>query len=263
MDYNKFSNYFGLVAHYKFPKWLQNAINSWYVKKFKIDMSEFNPINSYDSLNALFTRKLQAPRPLGDGFVSPSDGLCLECTKGNNLKAYSIKSKEYKIDELLDKSLEDGELDGEFDYLNIYLSPRDYHHYHAPCDMDILSLNYTPGTLFSVAKSALLKHDNLYALNERVVLKARLKNGKLIWMVFVGALNVGKMKFDFEPRIQTNSNLTKALYKYDNLSLKKGEHIGNFDLGSTIVIITQNNAINYTIKKDMILKQAQSIANIC
>lgn len=262
MDYNKFSNYFGLIAHYKFPKLLQNAINNWYVKKFQIDMSEFNPISSYDSLNALFTRGLNYPRTLGDGFVSPSDGLCLECQKGDNLKAYSIKSKSYSIDELLGKSLKKGELDGEFDYLNIYLSPRDYHHYHAPCDMEIISLNYTPGTLFSVAKSALLKHDNLYARNERVVLKARLANDKLIWIVFVGALNVGKMKFDFEPRVSTNSNLSPAFYNYNNLSLKKGEHIGNFELGSTIVIISQNGAINYQIKRDMTLKQAQSIAQI-
>ena len=95
-----------------------------------------------------------------------------------------------------------------------------------------------------------------------MVLKARLANNKLIWMVFVGALNVGKMKFDFEPRVSTNSNLSPAFYNYNNLSLKKGEHIGNFELGSTIVIISQNGAINYQIKRDMTLKQAQSIAQI-
>lgn len=262
MDYNKFSNYFGLVAKYRFPKWLQNIINSWYVKHFKIDMSEFNPVNSYKSLNELFTRSLNSPRELEDGFVSPSDGLCLECLKGNNLRAYSIKSKEYSVDELLGSSLDNGELDGEFDYINIYLSPRDYHHYHAPCDMEILSLCYTPGTLFSVAKSALLKHDNLYARNERVTLKVKLNNGKLAWIVFVGALNVGKMKFDFEPRIKTNSNLAPAFYEYNNLNLKKGQHIGNFELGSTIVIISQNGAINYKIKKDEPLKQGQSIADL-
>ena len=262
MDYNKFSNYFGLVAQYKFPKWLQNIINSWYVKHFKIDMSEFNPISSYNSLNALFTRELNNPRSLDDGFVSPCDGLCLECAKGNNLRAYSIKSKEYSIDELLSKSLKNGELDGEFDYINIYLSPKDYHHYHAPYDIEILSLEYTPGKLFSVAKSALIKHDNLYAQNERVTLKVKLDNGKLAWIVFVGALNVGKMKFDFEPRIKTNANLAPAFYEYNNLNLKKGEHIGNFELGSTIVIISQNGAINYNIKRDEVLKQGQSIAKL-
>lgn len=262
MDYNKFSNYFGLVAHYKFPKWLQNTINNWYVNHFKIDMSEFNPVHSYDSLNALFTRKLKSPRIIGSGIVSPSDGLSLECAKGDNLRAYSIKSREYNIDELLGKSLKIDELSGKFDYLNIYLSPRDYHHYHAPCDIQILSLEYTPGKLFSVANSALLKHNNLYAQNERVTLKIRLQNGKLAWMVFVGALNVGKMKFDFEPRITTNANLSAAFYEYNNLYLKSGEHIGNFELGSTIVIISQNGAINYTIKSDEPLKQGQSIGKL-
>ena len=262
MDYNKFSNYFGLVAHYKFPKWLQNAINCWYISHFKIDMSEFNPAKSYKSLNALFTRELKSPRRLGSGIVSPSDGLSLECQKGDNLRAYSIKSRDYSVDKLLGMSLKAGELDGEFDYLNIYLSPRDYHHYHAPCDMEVLSLEYTPGKLFSVAKSALLKHENLYAQNERVTLKVRLKNNKLAWLVFVGALNVGKMKFDFEPRVCTNANLGAALYEYSDLRLKKGEHIGNFELGSTIVIISQNGAINYTIKSNQPLKQGQSIGQL-
>ncbi|MBR6611387.1 MAG: phosphatidylserine decarboxylase, partial [Campylobacter sp.] len=98
--------------------------------------------------------------------------------------------------------------------------------------------------------------------NERVTLKIRLQNGKLAWMVFVGALNVGKMKFDFEPRITTNANLSAAFYEYNNLYLKSGEHIGNFELGSTIVIISQNGAINYTIKSDEPLKQGQSIGKL-
>lgn len=262
MNYNKFSNYFGLIAHYKFPKWLQTQINCWYVDKFKIDMSEFKKADDYDSLNSLFTRKLLKQRVLEDGFISPSDGLCLEVARGDKLMAYSIKNHYYQVGDLLKNSLANDELEGEFNYLNIYLSPSDYHHYHAPCDMQILSLEYVPGELFSVAKNWLKKVDNLYPKNERVILKAKLENNKIIWLVFVGAWNVGKMKFDFEPRINTNSNLEYCFYKYENLKVKKGEHLGNFELGSTIVLISQNEAIRYDIKADQKIKFGEKIGEL-
>lgn len=262
MDYNKFSNYFGLIAHHKFPKPVQNLINKWYVKKFKIDMSEFDSVDKFDSLNALFTRTLKKQRELEDGFISPSDGVCLECKTGNLNTAYSIKNFSYKIDELLEQSFCKEELQGEFDYLNIYLSPKDYHHYHAPQNLQILNLIYIPGKLFSVAPKWLQKVDNLYSKNERVVIKAKLDNGSFIWIVFVGALNVGKMKFDFEPRINTNANAKSAFYTYDNLNLKKGEHIGNFELGSTIVIISKKGVISYDIKAGDKLKFGCSIGKM-
>ncbi|WP_163280401.1 phosphatidylserine decarboxylase [Campylobacter fetus] len=262
MNYNKFSNYFGLVAHYKFPKTIQNLINSWYIKKFDINMEEFKSADKYNSLNALFTRTLNRQRELEDGFISPSDGTCLECKKGDKQTAYSIKNYSYSVNELLGKSLKAGELESQFEYINIYLSPKDYHHYHSPCDLEIMSLHYIPGKLFSVAKSWLEKVDNLYCKNERVILKAKLNNGKQIWLVFIGAWNVGKMKFDFEPRIDTNIKAKALSYEYSNLNLKKGDHIGNFELGSTIVMISEKNGIEYNVKADDTLKFGKNIGKI-
>lgn len=262
MNYNKFSNYFGLIAEFNFPKWIQNTINKLYVWKFDIDLKEFDDIKKFDSLNALFTRKLLKNRILSDGFISPCDGLCLECRSSNNHEIFSIKNHTYNVNELLSKTLNKDELQGNFEYVNIYLSPRDYHHYHAPCDLKILSLYYKPGKLFSVAPKWLKKVENLYCKNERVIIKARLENKKILWIVFVGALNVGKMKFDFEPRITTNANLEESFYEYSNLNIEKGDHIGNFELGSTIVLITQDKAISYLCKANDRLKFGNKIANI-
>lgn len=260
MNYNKFSNYFGLVADYKFPNFIQKAINKWYVSKFKIDMSEFNEATSYKSLNELFTRNLIKDREFDtdeNTIISPSDGLCLECGKVVDNQAISVKNHTYKVDELL----LDCHLQSELNYANIYLAPKDYHHYHAPCDMEILEALYIPGELFSVAKSWLMKVDNLYAKNERVVLKCRARNNIFIWLVFVGAWNVGKMKFSFDERIKTNANLGKNLYRYQNLHIKKGQRLGNFELGSTILIFTQNG-IELNLKADDELKFGQSIGKI-
>lgn len=262
MDYNKFSNYFGMVAHYKFPKFIQKQINSWYVKKFNIDMSEFDDPDSFDSLNALFTRTLKKQRILGDGFISPSDGVVFECGTSENLQAISIKNKTYNIDELLENSFCKNELKDGLDYVNIYLSPKDYHHYHAPYDMQILSAHYIKGELFSVAKKYLYKIDNLYAKNERVIIRAKLPNHKLMWMIFVGALNVGKINLSFEKRIKTNAKFGNASYDYNQLYVKKGDRLGNFELGSTIVMISQKNCLKYQINKNDLVKFGDRIGKL-
>lgn len=293
------SRIFGVIAAVKFPKFIQNFINRKYVEFFKIDMSEFDPPQSYASLNALFTRRLLRPREIAadeTAFISPSDGVIFESGCCADLQAFSVKGCEYSLSELLGctftasesggsvKNLDDAAdaaqakiMDGEsganysasgvraeiysdesgasretsaigvqgdvnLSYANIYLSPRDYHHYHAPCDLSVLQALYIPADLYSVAKKFLLKIPNLYAKNERVILKCKMRNGGILWMVFVGALNVGKMRFDFDARIQTNAcaSRSEALYEYENLNFKKGDHLGNFELGSTIVLVAQS-----------------------
>ena len=90
-----------------------------------------------------------------------------------------------------------------------------------------------------------------------------MKNGKKLWLVFVGALNVGKMKFCFDERIQTNAmaNFTQ-IYEYENLHVKKGERLGNFELGSTIVILSEKDAIEYNLFENKELKFAEAIGRI-
>lgn len=238
------STIFGKFANYKFPKSIQNFINKKYVEAFEIDMSEFKSYDRYDSLNALFTRHLVKPRCIDSAsLISPSDGLILENGISSEGKAMSIKGKSYEICALLgEKTMPD------VNYANIYLSPRDYHHYHAPCDIKILEARYFSAKFYSVAPKVLQKIPNLYAKNERVVLKCELKNSKILWLVFVGALNVGKIKFDFDERIKTNAKQGDAVYKYENLEYKKGEHLGNFELGSTILLLAENEALKFSIK---------------
>lgn len=323
------SRIFGVIAAVKFPKFIQNFINRKYVEFFKIDMSEFDPPQSYASLNALFTRRLLRPREIATdetAFISPSDGVIFESGTCADLRAFSVKGCEYSLSELLGRTfaasesggadtrhdiknlndaadaaqakIMDGESgatyaasgvraeiysnksgasretsaedaqDGEntsgvnLSYANIYLSPRDYHHYHAPCDLSVLQALYIPADLYSVAKKFLLKIPNLYAKNERVILKCKMRNDGILWMVFVGALNVGKMRFDFDARIQTNAcaSRAEALYEYENLDFKKGDHLGNFELGSTIVLVAQSEFLKFETPANMSVKFGQKIA---
>ena len=128
----------------------------------------------------------------------------------------------------------------------------------------MLQALYIPADLYSVAKKFLLKIPNLYAKNERVILKCKMRNGGILWMVFVGALNVGKMRFDFDTRIQTNAcaNREGALYEYENLSFKKGDYLGNFELGSTIVLVAQSEFLKFSVPSETTVKFSQKIGEL-
>ena len=169
---NFFSRLFGKLANYEFPRYFQVFINRFYVRLFKIDLSEFAPLESYKSLNALFTRSLAKPRDLATtpfNLISPTDSLIIESGIVEQNRALQIKGMSYDVPTLL------GEANAEFSgmkYINLYLSPKDYHHYHAPCDLEILETRYFSGKLAPVNIPSLNKNDSLYNYNEREIGRA-------------------------------------------------------------------------------------------
>ncbi|GAA7708643.1 phosphatidylserine decarboxylase [Helicobacter pylori] len=241
---NALSRVFGSVAGYKFPSFIQKGINALYVKIFKIDLSEFEPLENYKSLNALFTRSLKKERLFDKApniCIAPCDALITECAFLDNDTALQIKGMPYKVHELVG---EINPLSPSFFYVNFYLSPKDYHHYHAPCDLEILEARYFAGKLLPVNKPSLYKNNNLFVGNERVVLVAKDIQGNRLYFVAVGALNVGKMRFNFDKNIQTNAKARfTQTYSYNPpIKVKKGDNLGNFEMGSTIVLFIQNTA---------------------
>ncbi|OBV29770.1 phosphatidylserine decarboxylase [Helicobacter sp. CLO-3] len=268
MNSNSISRLFGRFASHAFPPFFQRIVNRVYVRIFRIDLSEFAPIDSYPMLNALFTRALQKPRAIDSSatvLISPSDSMITAQGAIANDTALQIKGMSYSPNELLgiDKSAPNQASLERFSFINLYLSPSDYHRYHAPCDMEILEARYFGGELLPVNLPSLNKNQNLFVRNERVVLVAKMLESndvdsgradsgrqdsksqntksadKLLYFVAVGALNVGQMIFHFEPRIKTNATPNaKQIYRYDApIRIRKGEELGHFQMGSTIVLI--------------------------
>lgn len=238
---NKISRSFGRFANHKFPRFIQKIINSIYVKIFDIDMSDFGDVSSYLSLNELFTRALLKPRDFDtsrDSLISPCDSLITECARVDNNKALQIKGMPYNVGDFLGQE----GLEEEYFYINFYLSPKDYHRYHSPCDMEVLEVRYFAGELLAVNKPSLKKNTDLFIRNERVVLVCKDAKGELMYFVAVGALNVGQMVLHFESRVQTNNVANQnAIYRYEIAkSIKKGEEIGMFKMGSTVVMFCKN-----------------------
>jgi len=259
------SRIFGKFASTKFPKSIQILINKTYVKLMKLDMSEFHSCKRYESLNELFTRELKLTRELHankDEFISPCDGFISECGDIKEQKALQIKGHTYEVRNLLGnyvlKKEKDRLIDGKF--INFYLSPKDYHRYHVPFDMRVKKAVHIPGKLYPVNFTWLNKIPELFIENERVVLECYTKDEKLFYMVFVGALNVGKMQFIFDHNIQTNAKSSmEQFYMYDDLWLNQGEELGRFEMGSTIVMLFEKDMVELMCERDRSIKFTEII----
>lgn len=254
---NIISIFFGKFASYKFPSPIQNIINKSYVFFLRLDMSEFAKTDTYKSLNALFTRELKMQRVISgseDDFISPCDGRISEQGEIEDGQAFQIKGLSYSTKELLGEYIkkEDREALESGNFINLYLSPRDYHRFHAPCNMRVLRSIQISGKLYPVNFKYLNKVPSLFCKNERVILVCENSKNERFYLVFVGALNVGKISFIFDERIDTNAKAgIERFYDYENLNLKKGDEIGRFEMGSTIVVLfeSENISLEKTLKK--------------
>jgi phosphatidylserine decarboxylase len=265
---NKISNIFYKFAQTAFPSVIQNVINTGYVKILGLDMGEFKEPSSYKTLNELFTRALKIPREIDqslNNFISPTDSFVSVAGEIDDTTVLQIKGMEYSLKELLTSNVGDENfakmIDG--DFMNMYLSPKDYHRYHASYNMKVTKLIHIPGKLYPVNFRYLNKQDSLFVENERVVLECMTDNKKLFYMVFVGALNVGKMVFTFEPKVETNSDVDEIkVYQYDDLSIKKGDCLGYFKMGSTVLMFWEKDMVNLENLENKKINFGEVIANV-
>lgn len=261
------SQAFGRFASKKHNPKFQNFINSTYVRMMGLDMSEFRSYQSYESLNALFTRHFVAMRTFSveaNTVISPCDSLITEWGTIEDTRALQIKGMSYDVNaflgEYIDDSSKEAIRDGSF--VNFYLSPRDYHRYHVPLDMQVVKAVHIPGKLYPVNIPTLKNKVDLFVENERVVLECLSTQGKRFFLVLVGALNVGQMEVAFEPKIQTNTAYTPSVYKYNNLHLKKGDDFGCFKMGSTIIMLCEKEMCEWNVTTGENVKFGQTIAKI-
>lgn len=262
------SRLFGVFAHKEFPTPIQNTINKAYTAMMKIDLMEFEDASSYKSLNALFTRPFKTRRLFNiheQTVISPCDSFVSAFGKIENALALQIKGFSYNVRNLLGDYIAKKEKDRleKGDYANFYLSPSDYHRYHAPIDMRVTKAVHIPGKLYPVNFTWLKKVQGLFVENERVVLECFTKENKLFYMIFVGALNVGKMTFTFDKTIQTNAKASiQHCYLYHDLEIAKGDELGHFEMGSTIVMLFEKETINFELGGITHVKFGQPIGGL-
>jgi phosphatidylserine decarboxylase len=199
----------------------------------------------YESLNAFFTRALKPDaRPLDhdhNNWASPVDGTVSQAGAIDNGRIFQAKGRDYTLLELLgeDKAQAAPFKDGKF--ATLYLSPRDYHRIHMPVDAELKSMTYIPGRLFSVAAYTVKAIPRLFARNERVVCQFETNQGPMI-MVLVGAINVSATETVWHGLVTGNGSKIKRYdYAAGEVSLKRGDEMGRFNLGSTVILITTDS----------------------
>lgn len=221
-------------------------------KKFNVNLTEAaeQDLGNFATFNAFFTRELKADaRPIDDTeevLVSPVDGTVSECGAIKNGSIFQAKGHEYSLLTLLgdDEALADLFRNGQFS--TIYLSPRDYHRIHMPCRGTLTHQIHVPGRLFSVAPFTVNTIPSVFARNERVVTVYKTDFGPMA-MILVGAMNVAAIETVWDGLITPPKGKTVSTKLFDEhpITLKKGEEMGRFNMGSTVIWLMSNAALKW------------------
>ena len=226
------------------------ALIAWFVKRYRVNMAEAaNPdIASYATFNDFFTRELQhGARPLAQAdLICPVEGAISQFGPIQGQQIFQAKGHSYSCTALVggDASLAAQFTDGHF--ATLYLSPRDYHRIHMPCDGVLRRMIYVPGDLFSVNPATARGVPGLFARNERVVCVFDGPHGPFV-LVLVGATIVGSMATVWHGVVNAKRTGQLAQWQYDDQSkvFKQGEEMGRFLLGSTVVMLFPKGPLQF------------------
>lgn len=253
--------YFTRLAHPFTP-----ALIRWFAGRYGVELSEAvdSSPDSYRTFNAFFTRALrEGARPLPENpasYCCPADGRISAFGQVNEGTLFQAKKHNYSVEALLG----DAKLAKRFNqgsFVTVYLSPRDYHRVHMPCDATLLSMTRIPGRLFSVAPHTVNSIPSLFARNERVSCLFDTPNGQIA-MVLVGAINVAAIEtvwaglvtplrgqakklpdFRSYPQQSEAGQLTADTSQQasnEPVILNRGEEMGRFNMGSTVILVTES-----------------------
>ncbi|PRP87056.1 hypothetical protein PROFUN_04792 [Planoprotostelium fungivorum] len=230
---------------------------------FKVNLDEVPiPLEEFNTLRDFFSR------PIKQG-CSPVDAKVVSCGEVTQDLVTEVKGISYSISGFLGKDWETikAGINSKLYHCVLYLAPGDYHRIHSPEQWLITGRRHFPGTLFPIAPSVGRLIPNLLALNERVALLGSRPDQGFYSLTAVGAYNVGSMSFKFDPAIRTNAvvrdwrnpnlryfsmrGVGTYAYRMDYshpIKADKGEEIGLFNLGSTVVLIFESRDFEFAVK---------------
>ena len=261
----------GMLAGLQAGK-LTTLVISWFVKRYQVNMIEAanSDIASYASFNDFFTRPLKTgARPIANAaYICPVDGAISQFGDIKQDQLFQAKNHHYTAVALvggnqnLAKKFENGT------FACLYLSPKDYHRIHMPSDGTLISMTYVPGDLFSVNPTTAMHVPNLFARNERVVCEFESKTHGTFVMVLVGATIVGSMATVWHDSLNGIINPPRSKqvrtwsYVDKKITLKQGEEMGRFLLGSTVVMLFEKDALQFNIdwKPSQTIKMGEMMA---
>ena len=239
----------GRIASYRGGN-LTTRLIKWFVGRYQVNMNEAaNPnLASYATFNEFFTRPLKkGARPLARAdLICPVDGAISQFGPVVGDQIFQAKGHNYSSTALVggDAALAARVDDGSF--ATLYLSPKDYHRIHMPCDGRLTRMIYVPGDLFSVNPTTARGVPGLFARNERVVCVFESARGPFV-LVLVGATIVGSMTTVWHGLVNPPRPGVVRDWRYDDkpVHLKQGQEMGRFLLGSTVVMLFPKGPLKF------------------
>ncbi|NWO07986.1 MAG: phosphatidylserine decarboxylase [Alteromonadaceae bacterium] len=231
---------------------LRHRVIKWFIGRYGVNMNEAAEpdFTTYPTFNAFFTRALkEGVRPIAGGnevFVSPVDGTISQLGQVSQDRVFQAKGQSFSLLELLGGNPEQAEAFTDGEFATLYLSPSDYHRIHMPMAGTLREMVYVPGKLFSVNPTTAAHVPNLFARNERVVCLFDTDAGPLA-LVLVGAMIVGSVETTWAGIIAPNPHQVSH-WQYDGDDaprFEKGEEMGRFRLGSTVIAVMPRGAVQW------------------
>jgi phosphatidylserine decarboxylase len=248
--------------------WFKDWLIRGFMKLYRIDMSEAvqpDPF-SYGSFNEFFTRALKPDvRALAGGpreIACPVDGTISEAGKIDGTSLLQAKGRHYTLAELLAargwaKDFEGGS------FATIYLAPFNYHRVHMPLRGQLRETVYVPGRLFSVNAATASLVPRLFARNERVLTWFDTEFGEFA-LILVGALNVGSIATVWAGDITPAPRRVATALPPQQRSLEKGEELGRFNMGSTVILLFQKDRARWhdDLRSGTTVRLGQSLGHL-
>ena len=245
-------------------KWWKNWFISWFINQYKVDMSEAlnsNP-QTYACFNDFFTRPLKPQaRPIAsstDALICPVDGTISQVGDIQTNRIFQAKGRDYNLSELLGGEHEWADLFQNGQFATIYLSPKDYHRIHMPIKGQLTQMSLVPGRLFSVSPATTRSVPKLFARNERVINYFYTDIGPVA-VILVGAIFVAGIETVWHGQItpphgtkshhwlyETPGNEKIIKDKQKLISLDRGDELGRFNMGSTVILLFSKDQVKWT-----------------
>lgn len=258
----------GFLSTIQLP-WIKNALIRYFLSRHEVVLNEAiesDPFK-YKNFHDFFTRQLKPNARIFDNneniVCSPVDGILSQFGPLCAGKLIQAKGFNYSLVPLLGKSDAFSKKFEKGHFATIYLSPKHYHRVHMPIDGTLLQLRYIPGRLFSVNQETAKNIPDLFCKNERVVMLFETKQGKIA-VIMVGAMLVGNIVTQFTGSLSIHRTDNEPRFiDYPNTSqhhifVKKGEELGYFTMGSTVILLTEHHDINLgelSLNQELLLGQ--------
>lgn len=252
LPHHLFSRFIGLFARLPQP-WFKNRLITWFIKRYKVDMSQalHERIDDYTCFNDFFTRELKPElRPIAadkNQVVSPADGVISQVGDIKAGKLLQAKGHEFSLKQLLGDQEQHAKLFVDGKFATIYLSPKDYHRVHMPIAGKLVAMSHIPGRLFSVNTLTAQHVPSLFARNERVVSLFETEIGPMA-VILVGAMIVASINTVWAGTISPPGRSKVQVWEYPEakqIQFAKGDEMGHFMLGSTVIVLAGKNALNW------------------